>query len=155
MFMIFLSLFSSIISPLLLYSFTCIPNILNSISDLHFLCILSFTFYHGIRASPVSLFTQSREQPDPQQCRAYTVNESIGRKILHKAWREIRSLPSTQKIVTEITHEEAECNTLKILRSQRCRRKKHLKNSKKFFQNRERLLQKAETSKDLVKIPSN
>jgi hypothetical protein len=80
------------------------------------------------------------------------VNESIGREILHKAWREIRSPPSTQKIVAESTHEEAERNTLKRLRSQSCRRQKHLKNSKKFFQIHERLLQKVETSKDLVKF---
>jgi hypothetical protein len=92
------------------------------------------------------------------------VNESIGREILHKAWREIRSPPSAQKIVAESTHEEAECNTLKRLRSRAaegeslknrskdlkksCRRQKHLKNSKKFFQIRERLLQKAETFKE-------
>jgi hypothetical protein len=140
-----------------MYSFTCIPNILNSISALLFLYILCFTFYHGIRASTVSLFTQSGEQPDPQQHRAYTVHNSIGREILHKVWREIRSPLSAQKIVAESTHEEEERNMLKILRSQSYRRHKRLKisrNSFKFVKDcckRQKRLKNSENSHKLVK----
>jgi hypothetical protein len=75
-----------------------------------------------IRATTISLFTQIGEKPDPKKHKAYTVNERKGREILHKAWREIRSSPSAQKIVEESTHEEAKSNTLKRLRSQSCRR---------------------------------
>jgi hypothetical protein len=48
-FLICLSLFSSTIFPLLMYSFTCIPNILNSISALLLLCILCLSLYQKQR----------------------------------------------------------------------------------------------------------
>jgi hypothetical protein len=125
-FLIFLSLFSSTIFPLLMYSFTCIPN---SISALLLLCILCFSLYHGIKASTVSLFTQSGEQPDPKKHNAYIVNESTGREILHKAWREIRSPPFAQKIVAESKHEEAERNTVVKVR-EHCRENSQITNSR-------------------------
>jgi hypothetical protein len=181
--LICLSLFSSAIFPLLiapfhlysflLYSFTCIPNILNSIScsALSLYSLLHIlSWYQSINSKPLhtvwraarSSTTQSlNRQPEHT---GYSFFTRLGEQSAIRSKDRSRKLARGSRVLYAQKIEGAETSEGESVKNREhlqirqrfmkksCRRQKHLNNSKKFVQFRERLLQKAETSKDLVKL---
>ena len=97
LFLFCLSLFSSAISLCIVCSsLTLLTVLFFTHSNILFfvlffsLCISCFRIYHGIRATVVSLFTQAREQHDPQIAQSFMDLERILTQTFHNAWRVVR-----------------------------------------------------------------